>query len=140
MTRSNRGFSLVELMIVVAVIGVLAGIAWPNYTDYLRKTYRAEAKQVMHSIAQNEERYFTANGIYLLSNNAAYVGGAWPNFSGGATFADRKYDITVTQVTAADFTVTATPLASRPDPTCNVLTLNSAGVKGASGSAGLACW
>ena len=140
MRRLNKGFTLVELLVVIAIIGILSAIAIPGYNDYMRKTYRAEAKGVMSDIAQKEERYFTANAAYLLSSNAAYTSATWPNFSGGSTFAGRKYDISVTQATAADFTITATPTAPHTDPACNVLTLTSAGVKNATGTLGTACW
>lgn len=140
MRRFNHGFSLVELMIVVVIIGVLSAIAFPSYTEYMRKTYRSEAKQVMSDIAQKQERYFTANAAYLPSSNVAYVAPTWPNFSGGSTFAERKYDIAVTQTTTADFTITATPTAPHTDPSCNVLTLNSIGTRTASGTSGAACW
>ena len=140
MRRLNRGFTLVELLVVIAIIGILSAIAIPGYNEYMRKTYRAEAKGVMSDIAQKEERYFTANGVYLLSSNAAYTGATWPNFSGGSTFAGRKYDISVAQVTTADFTITATPTAPHTDPACNVLTLSSTGVKNATGTSGAACW
>lgn len=140
MRRCNSGFTLVELLVVITIIGVLAAIAIPSYNEYMRKGYRAEAKGVISDIAQKQERYFTANGAYLPSSNAAYVAPTWPNFAGGSTFAGRRYDISVTQATTADYTITATPRAPHTDPDCNVLTLTSAGVKGASGTLGLGCW
>ena len=61
----GRGFTLVELLIVVAIIAILMGIGLPSYQDYMRKAARSGAKGAMLDLAQNEERYFTANGIYL---------------------------------------------------------------------------
>lgn len=139
MEKFTKGFTLVELMIVVAIIGVLTAIAVPNYNEYMRKTYRAEAKAVMSDLAQKEERFFTATGGYqLITNTASDNGTTWPNYAGGSSFANRRYTIGVSQTTTADFTITATPVVS--DPECGVLTFTSAGVRSASGTLGNACW
>ncbi len=64
-TRRN-GFTLVELMIVVAVIGILAAIAYPNYTEYVLRGRRAEARTALIDLMQQQERFFTQNGTYAL--------------------------------------------------------------------------
>lgn len=64
-SRTHRGFSLIELMIVVAVVGILAAIAYPNYQDYLAKSRRAEARTALLQLSQFMERYYTNNGRYV---------------------------------------------------------------------------
>lgn len=60
-----RGFSLIELMVVVAIVGILAAISYPSYVEYVKKGKRAEAKAALLEAVQNLERYYSANGTYL---------------------------------------------------------------------------
>lgn len=71
MNTKAQGFTLIELMIVVAIIGILAAIAYPSYTEYVQRGKRSEAKVALLEAVQNLERYYSANGTYL---NAAGTG------------------------------------------------------------------
>ncbi|MFD1217979.1 type IV pilin protein [Microbulbifer celer] len=62
--KKQHGFSLIELMIVVAIIGILAGIAWPSYQDHVQASRRADAQGALMGLAQAMEQYFTENGTY----------------------------------------------------------------------------
>lgn len=62
--RRTAGFTLIEMMIVVAVIGILAAVAYPNYQEYLAKTRRAEARATLLILSQFMERHRTTNGSY----------------------------------------------------------------------------
>ena len=113
--RLQRGFTLIELMIVVAVVGILAAIAIPSYQDSVRKSRRAQAKADLVEYAQMAERWFTVNNSY-----AAF-----------ALPADREtpqYDIQV-NAAATTFTLTATPEDGQAEDRCGTLTINQAGVK-----------
>jgi type IV pilus assembly protein PilE len=72
----TKGFTLIELMIVVAIVGILAAIAYPSYTEYVRRTHRTEIAGILMEQSQILERYFTKNGYYtdapVAGSNAWY--------------------------------------------------------------------
>lgn len=67
----SSGFSLIELMVVVAIMGIIAAFAVPSYREYVASTRRAEAGSALLEGAQALERYYSANGKYLLPDNSA---------------------------------------------------------------------
>lgn len=143
----NQGFTLIELMVVVAIVGVLAAIAYPSYQDSVRRSARAEARAAMLNIAQLQERYFTDRGSYI-----TIAGGTqndqWHNWS-GTTFGSRKYDVAVTGVpngctptgtACTSYTITASPHSPFVDSICGNLTLTTDGTKSASIGDTSTCW
>lgn len=96
MRRQTKGFTLIELMIVVAIVGILAAIAYPSYTNHVRTTRRGEVMVLMTQYAQALERSYTRTGIYNSPDLAAPVGNAFYNLA-----ANRQ---------ATTFTLTATPV------------------------------
>jgi type IV pilus assembly protein PilE len=146
MKRQN-GFTLIELMIAVVVVGVLAKIAIPSYTAYMAKAARAQAKGMMLDVSQREERYYTNNGTYVTVAGPVATPANFPNYSGSSMSA-RKYDITVAAGTIADntqtigtsFVITGTPSNGFSDSTCGVLKLDSTGAKTSSGTDSTQCW
>lgn len=143
--RRGRGFTLIEAMIVVAIIGFLAMIAYPSYTNHIRKGKRAEAKAKLLTAAQRQERSYTDNGTYVA--DLAPLFGLAPTtvvYSGEANDPGSAYRITVAPAAGGintGYTLTAMPNGGYSDTDCGNLTLTSTGVKGKSGSADLSrCW
>lgn len=117
----QRGFTLIELMIVVAVVAILVAIAYPSYQEQMRKSRRAQAQADLIEYAQAAERYHTVNNTYA----------DWdvPNESSPRTGAEH-YSISVDDLTSTTFTLTATPTsAAQADDRCGVLTTDHAGRK-----------
>lgn len=73
-TYKHQGFTLIELMIVVAVIGILAAVAYPAYTDSVLKGRRAQGRTALAELLQQQERYMTQNNCYLgFTTNASFT-------------------------------------------------------------------
>ncbi|WP_323847382.1 type IV pilin protein [Microbulbifer magnicolonia] len=71
--NKQRGFTLIELMIVVAIVAILAGIAWPSYQEHVRSAKRADAQGALMGLAQAMERHFTQNGTYIGADDGSGV-------------------------------------------------------------------
>jgi len=137
----TRGFTLVELMIVIAIIGILAAIGYPTYQDQVRSTRRADCEGVLMEAANAIERFYTANGTYT----GATAGTNFPNrcpIDGGTAF----YNIGVAIPGAGtSYLLTATRAAGpQASDKCGNLTLSNTGKKDvASASTGYDannCW
>ena len=137
-TFFERGFTLVELMIVVGTVAALAVIAVPSYKDAVQKGRRAEARASLMQAASALERYYTMNNIYTTD-----LAAAGSNAFTGDSAAKSYYTMTVTAAPAgiqSGFTVTAEP-QNWTDSVCGSLSLTQSGAKGRSGPADLAsCW
>jgi len=146
--KSVRGFSLIELMIVVAVIGILAAIAFPSYTGYVLRSNRTVGKTSMMKILGQQESFFSDRKSYALALDtlaseypAAIVFVARDGKAAAANSAAAIYRITLENPTATSFTVMATPVNTQArDAKCAILRVGSDGSKAASGPDGAECW
>ena len=98
MMRRNKGFTLMELIVVVAIIAVIGAIAYPNYNSYMKKSRRADAKVGLAMVVDRQERYYIANGTYTTDASDLGLGGSatWDTAEGYY-----KVTITSTALTAA---------------------------------------
>jgi type IV pilus assembly protein PilE len=131
--RRNFGFTLIELMIAIAIIGILASIAIPSYSQYIIKTRRVDAQSELIQEAQAMERYFTANGRYTTT-----AGGTTCGVSTSLnTNVDTYYTISRTcPSTGTTFTLTATPVATKMQKNDGTLILDNTGSKSGSVNSG----
>lgn len=134
-----RGFTLIELMITVAVVAILAAIAYPSYLDQIRKSRRADAKAVLLETAQWMERFYTEHNCYHrasppCSNTTITV--ALPTYLAASPKegATKYYNLSLSAVTANTYTLQAVPTGAQSSDGCKTLTLTNTGARGLAGS------
>ena len=126
MHKKNTGFTLIELMITVAVIGILAAVAYPSYIDYLIRASRSAAQSFMLDASNKEEQYLLDARTYLaVTNNAGFsnIGLTVP------TEVTRFYNLSVASVTASTYTIQAAPIAGTRQAADGTLQLTNDGTK-----------
>ncbi|PZQ74617.1 MAG: pilus assembly protein PilE [Variovorax paradoxus] len=140
MRQPPNGFTLIELMIVVAVVAILAAIAYPSYQEYVMRSRRVEGQAMLNDAAARQERWRAQNGSYTLPTTDDDYKKLMP---GGRSSPNGYYRLIVEGTTAA-YTLTAERDAvQKADKKCGDFTLDSTGKKGmASGTPGTVadCW
>ena len=138
--KASRGFTLIELMIVVVILGIVSAIAYPSYTSYVLRSKRTECRSALMQTLQQQERYFTQQNTYLAyTSSAASI--PMRQFSGDTLAASA---CTIAAAACAASTVaacvllTATPVAA--DAEVGNITLQSDGTRGCSGTNASKCW
>lgn len=136
-TNKIRGFTLIELMVVVAVVGILASIAYPSYNSAVLKGRRAEGRVALVELMQQQERYMTQRNTYLEFTQAT-VAVPFKKYSGDSGSGSAAYLLKAEACSVADpiqqcVKLTASPVKS--DPEVNSLTFTSTGVKDCTGTA-----
>ncbi len=132
--RSAAGFTLIELMIVVAIVAILAAIAYPSYQTQIQKTRRGQAKADLVEYAQLAERFHTVNNTYVgfvLPTDRS------PRESVGTPYYSLALDPVSTQST---FTIVATADGRQVKDSCGDLSVNQATVKTSSKDDVASCW
>lgn len=128
--KNSRGFTLIEVMIVVAIIGILTAIAYPSYMDSIRKSNRADAKAALNDAAARMQRCFTLYSKYDHADCKI------------ATKSGEDY-YTLSKasgVTTYTLTATASKQPQLGDTGCTAMTLNNLGVRTPADTASLKCW
>lgn len=132
--RREAGFSLIELMIVVAIIGIIAAIAYPSYVDNVRQTRRATAQADLMELAQWMERQYAADFSYLEGGNQPILPFTQSPRSGPAF-----YNLSLNgAATANAFSVQAVPAGDQTSDDCGTLRLAQTGAK--TSTTGTNCW
>ncbi len=152
--RREHGFTLIELIIAMIIAAVLAAIAIPAYSSFVREGRRTDAKSALLDLASLEERYFTTTNTYSsAASDLGYGSAAWPVTVGSGYYQIAQPAVTAavapTQTspagTPASFSITATPIGDQVnDATCASFTVNSQGVRTSLSSASTdtssTCW
>ena len=145
-SRHQRGFSLIELMVVVAIVAIVMAIAFPSYERYVVTTKRAVAQNALLQVADRQQQFFMDNKRFAadLTNLGFTANPFIVDDDGESTVvgdADAVYSVALSNVTATTWIATATPLNGQlsRDTSCANLTMNQAGAKGKSGT-GDNCW
>lgn len=131
--RQHAGFTLIELMIVVAVIAILAAVAYPSYQEQIRKSRRAQAKADLVEYMQLAERYHTVNNSYVDFDLPADQS---PREAGAVA----RYELHVEDATQSTITIVAIAQDPQTADRCGDLSLNQAGVKSNSKGELADCW
>ncbi|OHC61511.1 MAG: hypothetical protein A2040_11845 [Rhodocyclales bacterium GWA2_65_19] len=126
-----RGFSLIELMIVVAVIGILAGIAYPNYQEYILRSSRVAAQGELTELSGLQEKIYLNSNAFSASVTTAYNGTAAGGLGRTTGLSqDSKYAFTVSpNVSGQTYTLTATPVDASTLASIGAFSISSIGAR-----------
>ncbi|WP_374591408.1 type IV pilin protein [Aquabacterium sp.] len=141
--QTSRGFTLIELMVTVAIVAILTAIAYPAYHQYVLKGRRAEGRAALTAVLQQQERYYTQFGKYYISTSDS-DNGPFKAYSGdnlGSSAYTLTSSLCADNLTAAECVqITATP-THHDDPEAGNLSINSVGpTRTCSGTNKSICW
>ena len=133
--RRRRGFTLIELMVVLVIIVLLSAVAYPSYSSQITKSRRSDAKQALVELAQKLERYYSERSTYAGATLGA--GGIY-----SATSPAGYYALSIVTQTASGFTISAAPAGTQTGDACGSFGYDQAGNKSVSGGSlsVSSCW
>ena len=138
MLKRQRGFTLIEVMITVAIVAILAAIAFPSYQDSMRKSRRADSKNALTQAVANMERFYAQNNGYCIAASCATMTtcNSTPVICPGAcsagvcTSTERNYTIAFGAApTLTTFTIEATPVTGGPQVVDGKMNINQTNLK-----------
>lgn len=125
MSKRSHGFTLIELVVVMAIIGILAAVAFPSYQESVRRSHRASAKALMTEVAQRLASHYSDKGTYTATlSEIGYTASPLLSKAGYHTI---TVEAGATGISSS-YLIKATP--TRPDASCSPLTLDHLGVSG----------
>lgn len=140
-TQAQRGFTLIEMMITVAIVGILAAVAYPSYTSYIARANRSAVQSFMYKVSNKQEQYMLDRRSY--ATTLAALNMSLPADVVGKYTIEEPITVDMA-ATPPTYLIKATPVGAQAtnDAKCAVLTLNSQGAKTKSGSAASVsnCW
>lgn len=136
--KHQSGFTLIEILIAVAIISIITAIAVPSYTNYITKANRTDAMNFLSEVAGEQQRFFSENNAYASKMSDLGYGTA-----DTASSPENHYVISISAPTATSYVISATPATGSrqlKDTECQVFTISSTGVKANSGGTDTNCW
>lgn len=134
MRQGQAGFTLLEMMIVLAIIGIITAVATPSYQRHVRSTQRAEAVAFMEDCATKMQRHFTQNMTWA----GVSLSTVCPTPPASSSKLSANYTISLPTATASAYTLSAAPQGSQASDECGTLSVTSAGGRSATGAG--KCW
>ena len=141
--RYLLGFTLIEAMITVAIIAILAAVAYPSYEEYVRRGQRAEARTTMLEAAQYMQRFYAANDRYDTQRDGRTAVALPSSLATSPSSGTKRYDISLRAVDSTSYTLQAVPAGSMVGDRCGTYTLTSTSARGVTSGATATvaeCW